>query len=303
MPSIGIRKFTGIPYIVTAHAGDVFPLKNRFLKWFGKTALRSCFYCTVNSNATKQAVVEVANIPNVDVIPMGVDLKAFSPSKKSSSIRKRLGINGPFILTVGRMAEKKGFKYLIAAMPKILKRLPKAKLVLIGDGPDKEMLERLANELNLGSNVVFAGKVTHKELERWYPTADVFVLPSIVTSEGDTEGLGVVFLEAIASGTPIIGSNVGGIPDIIKHNKTGLLVPQKDKDALADAITKLLTDQKLIAGIGNIYADALADAIIKVLTDSTLNRKLRKNAIDFVKERFTWDLVADRFAGLFRRIR
>ena len=273
-----IRKFTGIPYIVTAHAGDVFPLKNRFLKWFGKTALRSCFYCTVNSNATKQAVVEVANIPNVDVIPMGVDLKAFSPSKKSSSIRKRLGINGPFILTVGRMAEKKGFKYLIAAMPKILKRLPKAKLVLIGDGPDKEMLERLANELNLGSNVVFAGKVTHKELERWYPTADVFVLPSIVTSEGDTEGLGVVFLEAIASGTPIIGSNVGGIPDIIKHNKTGLLAPQND-------------------------TDALADAIIKVLTDSTLNRKLRKNAIDFVKERFTWDLVADRFAGLFRRIR
>jgi len=163
-------------------------------------------------------------------------------------------------------------------MPKILKRLPKAKLVLIGDGPDKEMLERLANELNLGSNVVFAGKVTHKELERWYPTADVFVLPSIVTSEGDTEGLGVVFLEAIASGTPIIGSNVGGIPDIIKHNKTGLLAPQKD-------------------------TDALADAIIKVLTDSTLNRKLRKNAIDFVKERFTWDLVADRFAGLFRRIR
>jgi len=273
-----IKHLIGIPYIVTVHAGDVFPLKNKFLKWSGKVALKNAFYCTVNSNATKQAVTEVAKISNVDIIPMGVNLEAFAPSKKRNSIRKRLGINGPFIFTVGRMAEKKGFKYLIAAMPKILKRLPKAKLVLIGDGPEREGLEKLTSELKLDGKVVFAGKVTHKELENWYPTADVFVLPSIVTKEGDTEGLGVVFLEAIASGTPIIGSNVGGIPDIIKHNKTGLLVPQKDKDALADAI-------------------------IKVLTDKTLKKKLRKNALDFVKERFAWDLVADKFAEMFRIIR
>lgn len=271
-----IKKFTGVPYIVTAHAGDVFPLKSRLLRWFGKVALKNASYCTVNSNATKQAVVEVANVP-VDIIPMGVDLAAFSPAKKSGAIRKRYGIHGPFIFTVGRMAEKKGFKYLIEAMPKILEKLPEAKLVLIGDGPERRGLEKLTNELNLGSSVVFAGKVTHKELENWYATADVFVLPSIVTSDGDTEGLGVVFLEAIASGTPVVGSNVGGIPDIIRHNQTGLLVPQKEPAALAGAI-------------------------VRVLADSKLKVRLTKNAMKFVKERFTWELVAERFAELFRKI-
>ncbi len=272
-----IKKLTGMLYIVTAHAGDVFPLKNGFLRWFGKVALRNAFYCTVNSNATKEAVAGVANIPNVDIVPMGVDLSAFSPSKKDDSIRKKHCVDGEFIFTVGRMAEKKGFKYLIDAMPRILEKLPKAKLVMIGDGPERQRLEEQAKKSGLEKSVVFAGKVTHKELERWYPTADVFVLPSIVTAEGDTEGLGVVFLEAIASGTPIIGSNVGGIPDIIRHNETGLLVPQKD-------------------------SSALSEAIIKVLTDKKLEQKLTKNAMDFVKERFTWDIVADRFAEMFRKM-
>ncbi len=272
-----IKKLTGIPYIVTAHAGDVFPLKNGFLKWFGKVALRNTFYCTVNSNATKEAVVGVANIPNVDIVPMGVDLSAFSPTKKDDAIRQRLGIDGEFIFTVGRMAEKKGFMYLIEAMPRVLEKLPKAKLVMIGDGPERQRLEQQVKELKLEKSVIFAGKVTHKELEKWYPTADVFVLPSIVTKEGDTEGLGVVFLEAIASGTPIIGSNVGGIPDIIRHNDTGLLVPQKD-------------------------AEKLAEAIVKVLADKNLEQKLTKNAMDFVKENFTWDIVADRFAEMFRKM-
>ncbi|MBI2664913.1 glycosyltransferase [Candidatus Woesearchaeota archaeon] len=270
-----IKKLTGTPYIVTAHAGDVFPLKNKFLKWFGKIALKNAAYTTVNSNATKQAVLEVAKVP-VEIIPMGVDLAAFSPDKRKKGIREKYGVSGEFIFTVGRMAEKKGFKYLIAAMPKILKKLPKAKLVLIGDGPERPGLEQLTKELKLENNVLFAGKVTHKELENWYPTADVFVLPSIVTKEGDTEGLGVVFLEAIASGTPVIGSNVGGIPDIIMHEKTGLLVPEKAPDELADAIVRVLSDKKL-------------------------NKKLTENAFAFVKERFTWNLVADRFAGLFRK--
>lgn len=272
-----VKKLTGVPYIVTAHAGDVFPLRNPILKWFGKVSLKNTFYCTVNSNATKQAVVDVARIDNVDIIPMGVDLEAFSPKKKDASIRKKLGVEGEFILTVGRMAEKKGFRYLIEAMPLILEKLPKAKLVLIGDGPDKQMLEELARKLKLESSVIFAGKVTHKELENWYPTADVFVLPSIIAKGGDTEGLGVVFLEAIASGTPIIGSNVGGIPDIIKHGETGLLVEQKN--------TK-----------------ELAGAVVRILTDGKLNRHVTTNAIKFVRENFTWDIVADKFAEMIRKM-
>ncbi|MAG16007.1 hypothetical protein CMO88_03020 [Candidatus Woesearchaeota archaeon] len=272
-----VKKLTGIPYVVTAHAGDVFPLKNKVLKWFGKLALKNAAYCTVNSNATKQAVVDVANVP-IDIIPMGVDISAFSPSKKDNALRKKYKVEGLLILTVGRMAEKKGFTYLISAMPKILKKLPQSKLVIIGDGPKKESLIAQVKELKLENKVIFTGKVTHKELEKWYPTADVFALPSIVTKGGDTEGLGVVLLEAIASGTPVIGSDVGGIPDIIKHNKTGILVPQKDPDKLAGAIVRILGDKKF-------------------------SKKLAKDATSFVKERFAWSIIAEKFSELFRKIR
>jgi len=104
-----VKKFTGIPYIVTAHAGDVFPLKNKFLRWFGKVALKNCYYCTVNSNATKQAVINVEKISNIDIIPMGVDLLAFSESKKSSALRKKYGIKGQFIFTVEILAKTKNY--------------------------------------------------------------------------------------------------------------------------------------------------------------------------------------------------
>jgi len=273
-----VKKLTGIPYIVTAHAGDIFPLRNKIMRWTAKVALKNCFHCTANSNATKKAVESVARIRNISVIPMGVDLKAFSAAKRSGELRKKLGINGEFILTVGRMAEKKGFRYLIEAMLEVLKKLPKAKLVLVGDGPQRKQLEQQAQALNLKNNVIFAGKMTHKEIARWYASADVFVLPSIITDKGDTEGLGIALLEAAGAGTPIIGSNVGGIPDIIKHGKTGLLVPQKNPEELANAITKILTEKKL--GIS-----------------------LSKNASQLVKEQFAWALVADKFAKLFNNIR
>ena len=208
---------------------------------------------------------------------MGVDLSLFDKKKKNESIKKKYGIKGPFLLTVGRLAEKKGIKYLIGAMPTVLKEFPMTKLMIIGDGPEKPSLEELTEKLNLKNNIIFTGKIQNKLLPEYYATADIFIGPSIVTKSGDTEGLGVVFLEALASSTAVIGSNVGGIPDIIKSNETGLLIEQKNIKELSSAIIKLLKDKKL-------------------------REILAKNGQQHVKNNYDWSIIVDKFDTVIKNI-
>ena len=272
------KKIYALPLIVTVHAGDIFPLKNKILKQFAKFALENCDCCTVNSSATKKAVLGITNnIRNIKIIPMGVDLSLFNPNKKDKSVKDKLKIKDKFLLAVGRLAEKKGFKYLIKAMPVVLKKFPNAKLVIVGSGPEKDNLINLSRELGVSKNIVFAGEIQNKILPAYYATADVFVLPSIITKSGDTEGLGVVLLEGIASGTAVIGSDVGGISDIIKHNKTGLLVGEKDPKGLSNAI-------------------------IKLLSDNNLRKRLIKNGQIHVRQNYSWSSIIKKFSNIYKNL-
>ena len=268
-----IKKIYGVPYIVTAHAGDVFPVKSRFLRVFARFALRNADYCTVNSDYTKNSVTKILPLKNIKIIPMGVDVGVFNKSGKSKAVRKKLSISGKFILSVGRLAEKKGVIYLIMAMPAVLKQYPDAKLVIVGEGSEKDALKKKVLELNIKKSVIFAGNVKNNKLPDYYKSADVFVGPSIITKSGDTEGLGIVFLEALSAGTPAIGSNIGGIPDIIKDKKTGLLVEQKSPVKIADAI-------------------------IEVLSNKGLAETLAKNGKAHVIKNYSWDNVAKKFSEL-----
>ncbi|HKP97753.1 MAG TPA: glycosyltransferase family 4 protein [Fibrobacteria bacterium] len=155
------------------------------------------------------------------------------------------------ILTVGRVVERKGIAYLLRALPKVAAVLD-AKVAIVGKGDPKVEadLRALAAELGLGDRVEFAGKVPEADLIRWYRTCDVFCLPAIVDSQGETEGLGVVLLEALNYARPVVASNVGGIPDIIKDGRTGLLCPEKDPEALAAALLQLLSDPRLGETLG-----------------------------------------------------
>jgi glycosyltransferase involved in cell wall biosynthesis len=156
------------------------------------------------------------------------------------------------ILTVGRVVERKGIAYLLRALPAIMAAID-AKVVIVGKGDPKVEadLHAVAEELKLGDRVVFAGKVPEAELIQWYRNCDVFCLPAIVDSQGETEGLGVVLLEALNYARPVVASDVGGIPDIIKHGRTGLLCPEKDPAALAAAIVKVLADPGWGETLGN----------------------------------------------------
>lgn len=272
-----IKKLYKIPFIATAHAGDVFPIRENILKNLAGLALKNSSYITVNSNFTKNSILRLCNTKNIEVIPMGVNLNDFNPKKRENKLKNKYGSKNNLILFVGRFAKKKGVEYLIKSMPLVLKNLPKTKLLVIGYGPEKIKLVSLTKELKIEDNVIFIGKVGNQDLPKYYATADLFVGPSIVTETGDTEGLGIVFLEALASGTCAIGSNVGGIPDIIKHNKTGLLVQQKNSHQLAKTIIKILQNEKL-------------------------RKILVKNGQLHVKNNYNWDLVGKKFDRVFRTI-
>ena len=136
------------------------------------------------------------------------------------------------------LQKKKGVTYLIEAMEKV-----DAKLIIVGDGPLRKNLEEQAAEMK--DKVAFLGAKTHEQLKKIYASSDVFVAPSVTAKDGDKEGFGLVFLEAMASGLPVIGSNSGGIPSIVKDTENGFLVKEKDVDDLGEKINLLITDQEL----------------------------------------------------------
>ncbi len=268
------KKVCKRPLVVTIHGSDIFPFRKGSLKHLLRLVLKSCDACTANSQATASAAQEITDVQQkLAVIPMGVDLNRFHPDEPGFATDK------PLILSVGRLINWKGVDYLIRAMPLVLEQLPEARLVICGDGPERANLERLASELSLTGNVVFEGSVPNSRLPDYYRTASVFVLPSIVIeSTGETEALGVVLLEAMACGKPVIGSNVGGIPDIIEDGWNGFLVQQKSPEELADRIVRLLSSDEL-------------------------RHRFSENALQTVRERFSWEAVTDRFGEIYERLR
>lgn len=173
----------------------------------------------------------------VKIIYMGIDFsrfKAFSMDKKEK---------GPMILMVGGNFQRKGLPLLIKAAPKVLEQCPSAQFYVIGNDPNAGKMRKLCKEGGVDKAFRFLGYVDDKDLGDYYALADVFVMPSLV------EAFGVVFLEAMACGTPVIGSNVGGTKELVEHYKNGLLVDPNNSDQLAEYILKLLHDQELRARV------------------------------------------------------
>ena len=153
------------------------------------------------------------------------------------------------VLFVGRLVERKGVKYLIDAVQRMPPDL-RARLVVIGDGPEREPIGARVRDAGLEDRVEIRGRVSDEELRSAYAGADVLVLPSILDARGDTEGLGVVLLEAMSYGVPVVASDIGGITDIVEHETSGLLVPPGDPAALAQALERLARDPALASRLG-----------------------------------------------------
>ncbi|MBW4615768.1 MAG: glycosyltransferase family 4 protein [Desmonostoc vinosum HA7617-LM4] len=226
-------KLLGIPMVFSFHGAELL-LANRFgfvahiLRWMTPMSA----VVTANSSFTKGLICKLYDGP-VDIIPYGMTIEA-KPSKQ------RPPGADPRILFVGRLDERKGLRYLLAALPTVLTHQP-VQLRIVGKGILESEIKAQCTALGLDHVVEFLGFVTKEQLADEYASCDIFVLPAIIDSKGDTEGLGIVMIEALAHEKPVIASAVGGIVDVIHSSETGLLVPQKDPSMLAEAIVTLLS--------------------------------------------------------------
>ncbi len=226
--------FLGIPMVFSFHGSELM-LANKFgfvaniLRWLLPIAKG----VTANSSFTCGLIRKLYDGP-VTVIPYGLTIEAKPP-------KKRLSEEVPKLLFVGRLDERKGLRYLLTALPLVLAQQP-VLLHVVGQGILEQEIKLQCQSMGLEDHVKFLGFVSKEELADQYAGCDIFVLPAIVDSKGDTEGLGIVMIEALAHQKPVIASAVGGIVDVIQSGVTGLLVPEKDPEALAQAILKLLCD-------------------------------------------------------------
>jgi phosphatidylinositol alpha-1,6-mannosyltransferase len=182
----------------------------------------------------------------------GVDLDTYHPDVDGDAVRRRYGLAGrPVVVCVSRLVPRKGQDTLIRALPVLRRRVPDAALLLVGGGPYRSRLARLAREHGVASDVVLSGSVPVDELPAHYAAGDVYAMPCRTRRGGlDVEGLGIVYLEASASGLPVVAGDSGGAPDAVREGETGFVVGGRDPAALTDRLARLLTDRELAARMG-----------------------------------------------------
>ena len=265
------KKFYGTRFVVTTHGGDIFGLRGFVSRMSKRFTLRNADKITVVSNAIKKEILTTLNPKlKIDVVSMGVDSKKFNPRQRDDSIKKKYKIGEEFLLFVGRLAEKEGVKYLLEAEPDVLKKFPKAKLLIVGSGPLEKELKEIHKNLKLKDSVVFTGAIANAELPKYYATADIFVGPSIEARGGDKEGLGLTFVEAGMSGALVIATDLEAIADAIQDGKTGFIVKQKNSKEIAKKIISLLGSKDKMG-------------------------KMQKTARAELVKKFDWDVVSKRY--------
>jgi colanic acid/amylovoran biosynthesis glycosyltransferase len=232
--AIPLARALHVPLLVTLHGADVTVRgsKTDIYKRLGEEA--SLFLCI--SSFIRDRALEAGFPPHKLLVHyIGIDLDLFSPSP---SLEPPSGI-----LFVGRLVEKKGCEYLLRAMRLVQQAHPQCELTVIGDGPLRLSLETLAKELKI--RCLFRGVQPAAAIREALQKAKVFCVPSVTAANGDSEGLGIVFAEAQAMGVPVVSTTHGGIPEVVEDHSTGLLVAERDYEALAGALSLLLDDENL----------------------------------------------------------
>lgn len=203
-----------------------------------------------------------------------VDVTRFHPSVDGSALREQWGLtDAPVVACISRLVPRKGQDRLIQAWPAVRQRIPGARLLIVGDGPHRKDLERLAAKHQVTDAVVFTGRVEHHDLPAYYAACDVFAMPCRTRRAGiDVEGLGIVFLEASAVGRPVIAGDSGGAPDAVDDGVTGVVVPDR--------------------------LDVLVDALCDLLADPAKREQMGRAGRAWVEQHWTWDVPARRYAAL-----
>lgn len=242
-----VRKFLGIPHILTIHSQGLFTLKKvPFGRYIARFIIRNTDMIITISTFIKSTLDELTGYDSkAEILPLGVNMNTFFP-KKNTGLKAKYNIQEKYVLLfIGRLLEVKGIEYLIASMKLIISKIANIKLLIIGDGALKPELENKTQELNLTGHISFLGAKKHEELVDYYNICDLLVLPSILDKYGQTEGRGVVIFEAMACGKPVIASNIGGIPETVRNGYTGFLTAPGNAEDIAAKIIMALTQCNL----------------------------------------------------------
>ena len=275
----------GLPLVVSLHGSDVFLSEKKGpFRSAAKLAFQRASAATACSNDLASRALALGARERPEVIPYGVDAAEFrAESPAGQTLRRTLGIDAETIVifAVGRLVRKKGFEYLLDAAAKLKRADRKFAVVIAGKGDLGSELERRAETLrvrDLGRlRVDLVGNVDRAALPGYFAMADIVAVPSVRDAAGNVDGLPNVVLEAMASGSAIVASDVAGIPEAIRDGRDGILVPEKDPEAMAIAIASLAQSKK---------------------RRDELGASARQRAVEV----FSWNLVGERFESVLRSV-
>ncbi len=274
------RWLMGLPLVVSLHGSDVFlSEKSSLVRRGARSVFRRAAAVTACSDDLAERSEKLGSKSPITV-PYGVSTDHFEPiPEDAAALRRKLGLpsDAPVILAVGRLVHKKGFEYLVDAAPRIRAEFPNTVILFAGQGDLKQALEERAKSLGVLENVRLVGNVPRDELPAYYALAAVVAVPSVRDDAGNVDGLPNVLLEGMASGSPIVASDVAGIPEAVRDGREGLLVGERD-------------------------AVAIAKAILELLRSPERREQLGSAARERAKESFDWSRVGERFEEIFRSV-
>ena len=286
--ALGAAKLFRIPLVLNFHGAELLLIrKKKWVKPLLKFAIGQAQAVFANSSFTAGKIKALRNV-DVEWSPYGTTLESGTAATGDTTTPAITPhpVDGKFkILFVGRHIERKGICYLIEAAKHLPRDQFEIRIVGVGDLTDK-LKAQAANATEARGNnepafepaeIIFTGKLSPEALANEYRTANVFTLPAIVDSKGDTEGLGVVLIEAMELGLPVVASNVGGIPDVVVDGVSGILVPEKDPEALAGAYRRLAAEPELV-------------------------KQLLAGAQKRIAECFSWDKIVERQIDSYKKI-
>ncbi len=282
------------PLLVQVHGDSLdnkYWLRERRVRYLlnvvGKFVLRRADGIRVVSERVKKRIMDMGIAEErIFKLPIYIDVKKFSDARGGEEIRRRFSHYDNIVLFVGRLAKEKNIPNLLKAAAIVIKKFPRTLFLIVGDGPEREKLERLAKELQIENNVVFEGLIEHDRLPAYYKACDVFVLPS------DHEGRAMVLVEAMAAGRAVISTEVSGADDVIQEGKTGFIVPVGNHKALADKLRYLIENPSLRIEVGR-KAQEFALETQDIKSNAMLQRKIYETLLEIIEN----DPLADNRRG------
>ena len=264
--------------VAITHGHEVWWAKLPFFRRAMRSMGNGCDVVTYLGGFTRDAIKgALGEHPQLVQIAPGIALDFFTPGPKPVDLVERYRLkSAPTILCVGRLVKRKGQDKLISALPKIKEEFPNVKLLVVGEGPLGKKLFKLVKKLGLEDNVIFTGRVSYEELPKYFRVGDIFAMPARTRNFGlEVEGLGIVYLEASATGLPVIVGSSGGAPDALIQGETGYVVDGRNTLEIARQISYLIRDPESA-------------------------RRLGAKGRDWIESNWSWQLWGEKFAEVLR---